>query len=491
MRIIQDSLRKKQSLLASAAITCLLVCIALFFLYQRALSQVSEGVNTLQNQMMTIFNDNELMAEAAGVRYQQISRHELCGDGDIFQPHAGAWGINADPETLAPDRGALVTRTPEYSARCIYVAAEYIRAKVKALNPGLHDIHRYIIANDGRWFYWFNPADSIPFSFATSQMARDPQRFFSEPEMFYDRVLQKGMRKKSLSSTRLYADKITGDRAYSVVSYIYDLSEGEPSNHIIGYLAYDLSRPELEYMLREAFNGKVPEGLILGYESRQSGEVLCIVNNCRWLDDAHSHPVSRRYEIKYALPGWLFISQDRNALGVLALAPVLLILLFMLIRYHLNQADLRFYRDPLTGCFTRNIFTLIQQRSLPFMTVILFDCNKFKAINDSYGHQAGDRALQAIADCMLNDVRANDDWVIRSGGDEFVVLLSDTDIAHAHMVAQRIAASIAVYPFSPQGHPVPLSVSWGVAPCLDSLDAAIQQADAQMYQMKKRRGERR
>lgn len=68
MRIIQDSLRKKQSLLASAAITCLLVCIALFFLYQRALSQVSEGVNTLQNQMMTIFNDNELMAEAAGVR---------------------------------------------------------------------------------------------------------------------------------------------------------------------------------------------------------------------------------------------------------------------------------------------------------------------------------------------------------------------------------------------------------------------------------------
>ena len=125
------------------------------------------------------------------------------------------------------------------------------------------------------------------------------------------------------------------------------------------------------------------------------------------------------------------------------------------------------------------------------MTVILFDCNKFKAINDSYGHQASDRALQAIADCMLNDVRANDDWVIRSGGDEFVVLLSDTDIAHAHMVAQRIAASIAVYPFSPQGHPVHLSVSWGVAPCVDSLDAAIQQADAQMYQMKKRRGERR
>ena len=173
------------------------------------------------------------------------------------------------------------------------------------------------------------------------------------------------------------------------------------------------------------------------------------------------------------------------------MAPALLILLFFLIRYHLNHADLRFYRDPLTGCFTRNIFTLIQQRSLPFMTVILFDCNKFKQINDNYGHKAGDRALQAIAQCMLNDIRASGDWVIRSGGDEFIVLLSRTDIAHAHMVAERIAASIAVFPFSPDEQPVPLSVSWGVAPCVGTLDAAIQQADAQMYQMKEKRGERR
>ncbi|WP_416871083.1 GGDEF domain-containing protein [Kluyvera sp.] len=491
MRIIQDSLRKKQSLLASAAVTCVLICIALFFLYQRAISQVNEGVSALQSQMVTLFNDNELMAEATGVRYQQVIRHALCGDTDVFRPREDAWGINANAEALNTDRGALVTQVPDNSARCIYIAAEYIRAKVHALNPEQHDIHRYIIASDGRWFYWFNPADSLPFSFSTSQMARNPQQFFNEPDMFYDRVLQKSIRKKSLSSTHFYTDKITGDKAYSVVSYIYDLSEGEPSNHIIGYLAYDLSRPELQHMLRAAFDGRVPEGLILGYQSRQDGEMLCILGHCRWLEGSRSHPVSSRYEIKFALPVWLFISQDRHALGVLALVPVLLILLFLLIRYHLNRADLRFYRDPLTGCFTRHIFTLIQQRSLPFMTVILFDCNRFKSINDSYGHQAGDRALQAIADCMLNHVRANSDWVIRSGGDEFVVLLSRTDIAHAHMVAERIAASIAVYPFSPQGQSVPLSVSWGVATCVETLDAAIQQADAEMYRMKKRKGERR
>lgn len=72
-------------------------------------------------------------------------------------------------------------------------------------------------------------------------------------------------------------------------------------------------------------------------------------------------------------------------------------------------------------------------------------------------------------------------------GDEF----ARTDIAHTHTVAERIAARIAVFPFHPQGHAVPLSVSWGVAPCRATLDAAIQQADAQMYEMTQRKGEGR
>lgn len=491
VRIIQDSLRKKQALLASAAVTFLLICLTILFLYQRTVSQVSEGIGVLQNQMVMMFNDNEMMAEAAGVRYQQVSRNLQCGDTDVFHSRGNAWGINADPHQFDHNRGALLTRIPERSARCIYVAAEFIREKIRALNPEQHDIHRYIIASDGRWFYWFNAADSLPFSFETSQMARDPRQFFSEPELFYDRVLQKSIRKKSLSVTNFYIDKITDEKAYSVVSYIYDLTESVVSNHIIGYLVYDLSRPELRMMLESAFDNQLPKGLILGFLSRQTGDVLCVVNNCRWLDNYHIHEVSLRYDVKYALPLWLFITEDSRTLALLALAPLLLLVLFLLIRYHLNHADLRFYRDPLTGCFTRNIFALIQQRSLPFMTVILFDCNKFKTINDSFGHKAGDRALQAIAHCMLSEIRGNRDWVIRSGGDEFIVLLSRTDIAHAHMAAERIASKIAVFPFNPKGHTVSLSVSWGVAPCLDSLDAAIQQADAGMYEMKERRGEER
>lgn len=491
MRIIQDSLRKKQSLLASAAVTCLLVCTAIVFFYQRSVSQVNEGINALQSQMVSMFNDNELMAEATGVRYQQISHHQLCGDVPNFTPRGNAWAINAAPGAIDKAHGALITKQPDDSARCIYQAAEYIRAKVRTLNPEQHDVHRYLIAKDGRWFYWFTPTDSAPFQFETSQMAQNPHHFFSKPEMYYDRVLQKSLRKKSLSATQFYADKITGDLGYTIVSYIYDLSASEPSNDIIAYLAYDLSRVEIRRMLLSAFANKIPEGLILGFQSRQTGEIMCIVGNCSWLDDYRIHQISLRYEIKYALPVLFFVTQDPRALMMLILAPVLLVLLFLFFRYHLNRADLRFYRDPLTGCFTRNIFTLVQQRSLPFSTVILFDCNKFKAINDNYGHTAGDKALQAISYCMLTDIRANADWVIRSGGDEFIILLNRTDIAHTHMIAERIAARIAVFPFSPQGKSIPLSVSWGVARCVDSLDDAIQQADAQMYEMKKKNGESR
>ncbi|HAT3954610.1 TPA: GGDEF domain-containing protein [Kluyvera ascorbata] len=490
MRIIQDSLRKKQALLASALMTLGLICVTLFILYSRAMSQVNEGINALQNQMTEMFNDNELIADATGVRFQQISSHAMCGEADIFEARGSAWGINANPQALDLQRGAMVARTQERRGRCMYLAAEFVRQKSHALNPALKDIHRYVIASDASWFYWFNASDSVPFNFDTSQMANNLRKFFSEPEPFYDRVLQTSVLKKSRSSTDFYDDKITGSKAYSVVSYIYDLSEGEASNHIVAYLVYDLSSPQLMSALKEAFNNRVQDGLILGFQNRRTGELLCIVNDCSWLDNYHTHTVSSRYEIKYALPFWSFLGEDPAAMTTLALAPVLLILLFILIRFHLNRADLRFYRDALTGCFTRNIFSVIQQRSLPYMTVILFDCNKFKSINDSYGHQVGDLALQAIAGRMLDSVRANGDWVIRSGGDEFIVLLSRTDVAHAHMVAERIASGIAMLPFSVQGTPVPVSVSWGVASCRDSLDEAIQQADAEMYQMKKRRGER-
>ncbi len=157
----------------------------------------------------------------------------------------------------------------------------------------------------------------------------------------------------------------------------------------------------------------------------------------------------------------------------------------MLFAAGLIKSDNRFYSDALTGSYTRNILELIQKHELRYTTVLLFDCNKFKAINDAWGHSVGDRALKIIAQCMLDNVRAVHDLVIRTGGDEFVILLASASKEDARYIAERIAMQVTQHAFTVEGEVVPLSVSWGMSTSADNLDSAIQQADADMYRMKK------
>jgi diguanylate cyclase (GGDEF) domain len=486
VRSVQDGLRKKQSLLISSGITGLLIFFYLFFMYQRSLAHVDNGIDALKTNMLAIFNDNELIADAIGVRYQQIKGDGRCGSLDDFRPRdKDAWGINADRAAVNPSLGALISKTRSEEGRCMFAAGEFVRQKMNALNPGTYDTHRYIVAQDVHWFYWFTAKDATRFTFDSSQMARNPGAFFQIPDKFYDRLLQKDFSIKARSSTNFYADRITGDKAYSLVSYIYDISSGDIANHIVGYLLYDFSRPELQRALSSAFNNKIPEGVILKYVNRHDGSNLCLTDNCNWPTVYQVDRVSERYEFRYALPMYLYIIHDPMASSAVLLAPLIFLLLFFFIRHRLNRTDKKFYTDALTGCYTRNILELIQKRDLHYSTVILFDCNKFKAINDAWGHSVGDQALQIIAGCMLENVRAIHDLVIRTGGDEFVVLLTRIDESEARQIAERIALQIAKYAFTVEEQPVPLSVSWGVASGASSLDSAIQKADIDMYRMKK------
>lgn len=115
---------------------------------------------------------------------------------------------------------------------------------------------------------------------------------------------------------------------------------------------------------------------------------------------------------------------------------------------------------------------------------MLLDCNKFKAVNDTWGHAAGDRALQIIANRMLSNTRTSHDIVIRTGGDEFMILLFRSQATDAIAIAQRISGQVTSHVFVVDGHTVPLSVSWGIAEVNGELDVAIQNADSAMYRMK-------
>lgn len=121
-------------------------------------------------------------------------------------------------------------------------------------------------------------------------------------------------------------------------------------------------------------------------------------------------------------------------------------------------------------------------------SVLYFDINGFKDINDTHGHAAGDEALQHVATLLAENIRESD-IVGRLGGDEFGVILAQAGTESAHEKAASLSALIENTPFTWEGHSLSLSVSYGAYSFSGSEDAgeALQRADQAMYAQKQGR----
>jgi diguanylate cyclase (GGDEF)-like protein len=126
------------------------------------------------------------------------------------------------------------------------------------------------------------------------------------------------------------------------------------------------------------------------------------------------------------------------------------------------------------------------RRKKSTLSLLFLDLDNFKAVNDSYGHAAGDEVLMLVADRLRGAVRASD-FVARLGGDEFTVLCENvTDGQEAAAVARRIIDGLSA-PFVVKGFEVSQSVSIGIAVVPGESATAemlLQRADAAMYRSK-------
>jgi diguanylate cyclase len=119
------------------------------------------------------------------------------------------------------------------------------------------------------------------------------------------------------------------------------------------------------------------------------------------------------------------------------------------------------------------------------VTMLVWDLDNFKTINDSYGHKAGDRVLQSVASCFVSGLRA-EDFVARVGGEEFVMLMTGLPFAKAQRIADELRGGVESLRFHFRGTPVRVTASCGFTDLRpgDTPDSAFDRADAALYRAK-------
>ena len=149
--------------------------------------------------------------------------------------------------------------------------------------------------------------------------------------------------------------------------------------------------------------------------------------------------------------------------------------------------------DPLTGLFNRLAFEEEVVREISRarrydidLSLLFFDLDNFKKVNDTYGHLAGDLVLKNVANAILDGKRA-EDIAVRYGGEEMVLLLPKTEKYNALLVAERIREEIEALEIDYEGAKVPITISGGLASFpIDAANAyhLVQRADEALYRAK-------
>jgi two-component system cell cycle response regulator len=151
-------------------------------------------------------------------------------------------------------------------------------------------------------------------------------------------------------------------------------------------------------------------------------------------------------------------------------------------------------RDGLTKAFNKKYFTDRLESEFTFatrhvapLTLVLFDIDHFKKVNDTHGHQAGDHVLSEISALLTGALRAEDVFA-RYGGEEFAVICRGSDLMQGQVVAERMRKAVEVNKFVFEGTHIPITISVGVAglpdPSVKDAAELVSRADQSLYKSK-------
>jgi len=178
----------------------------------------------------------------------------------------------------------------------------------------------------------------------------------------------------------------------------------------------------------------------------------------------------------------------------LVISLVIIILVNLIIAGYQKQLESMATTDKLTGIANRQVFDVLfrqvhsqsKRRKTP-LSAIMFDIDYFKEINDTYGHPTGDVVLKTLAQTITQSIRESD-LFFRWGGEEFLIILPDSDIDRACSVAEKIRKTVEELVITFSGKAVSVTISMGVATMSDgeTSNNLIARSDEALYTAKKK-----
>lgn len=180
-------------------------------------------------------------------------------------------------------------------------------------------------------------------------------------------------------------------------------------------------------------------------------------------------------------------------ISIVVTAIVIFIVNFTIGKYQ-NKLEKMATTDRLTGLANRHVFDMLFEQAAKYsrrkkgsLSAIMFDLDRFKQINDTYGHSAGDVVLKTVSKIAKDGVR-DSDMLFRWGGEEFFILLTDCNQEQAVNAAEKIRMAIEQHPIALEHHEINVTASFGVAQVMEKEIAAslLKRVDAALYSAKEK-----
>ncbi len=187
-------------------------------------------------------------------------------------------------------------------------------------------------------------------------------------------------------------------------------------------------------------------------------------------------------------------SYTLRVMGVIVIFTIIMVLLSLwLTKKFMRQLEAMAIRDPLTSLYTRryldenmeNLMLKYYRNKNNYLSVVFLDIDFFKKVNDTHGHLYGDEVLLIISDIIMKNSRP-DDFCVRYGGEEFVVIVLSEDKETALHVTERICAKFNEEVFTKNGEDFSITLSAGLATHKENelLDDTLHRADINLYKAK-------